>query len=120
MSNFKDLGSRFVKYMENNELGVNKMAKKLDFSGSQISNIRNGKVFGTDKLFKILNNYTDLDANWLFRGEELNKLNSQNNQTEELIVVLKENIELRKEIDRLKTLLNDVGVNEKDVKRSVG
>ncbi len=78
MKNFKELGVRFAKYMKNNDLGVNEMAKKLDFSGSQISNIRNGKVFGSDKMFKILNTYEDIDANWLFRGKKEYSVESDN------------------------------------------
>ncbi|MGQ2108053.1 S24 family peptidase [Ornithobacterium rhinotracheale] len=55
--------------MNHKTLGVNKIAEILDFSGSQVSNIKNGKVFGTDKLFKILNTFPDLSAEWLLLGE---------------------------------------------------
>lgn len=78
MENFKKLGYRFAKYMKDNDLGVNEMAKKLEFSGSQISNIRNGKVFGSDKMFKILNIYEDIDANWLFRGKGYEQIENDN------------------------------------------
>ncbi|MBS9774825.1 MAG: helix-turn-helix transcriptional regulator [Tenacibaculum sp.] len=99
MENFKEFGVRFTNYMTNKKLGVNKMAEKLNFSGSQISNIRNGKVFGTDKLFKILNTYTDIDANWLFRGEKEKSAEMVDNS--KYIELLEENRELRKEIERL-------------------
>lgn len=68
MEEFSDLGNRFSKYLEYKGLGINKTAKIFGFSGSQISNIVNGKVFGTDKMFNILNVFKDLDANFLFRG----------------------------------------------------
>ncbi|MCK0200676.1 helix-turn-helix domain-containing protein [Ornithobacterium rhinotracheale] len=55
--------------MNHKTLGVNKIAEILDFSGSQVSNIKNGKVFGADKLFKILNTFPDLSAEWLLLGE---------------------------------------------------
>ncbi len=118
MKNFKDFGVRFSKYMEINNIGVNKMAEKLSFSGSQISNIRNGKVFGTDKLFKILNVYTDIDANWLFRGEEQKSIEIVDNT--KYIELLEENIELRKEIDHLKDLLFEQSKQNINIKKPTG
>lgn len=69
MNNFINLGERFGNYLKYKGLGNNKTAEILGFSGSQVSNIVNGKVFGTDKIFKILNVFQDIDANWLFRNE---------------------------------------------------
>lgn len=69
MKNFEEIGKRFFKFMNHKTLGVNKIAEILDFSGSQVSNIKNGKVFGADKLFKILNTFPDLSAEWLLLGE---------------------------------------------------
>ncbi len=113
MKNFEDLGNRFINYMKINNIGVNKMAKKLNFSGSQISNIRNGKVFGADKLFKILNTYKDIDANWLIKGEQ-----SQNNINDsKYIELLEDNIRLRKKVDKLKEELLAKDVKEKGKKR---
>ncbi|HCY81886.1 MAG TPA: XRE family transcriptional regulator [Xanthomarina gelatinilytica] len=69
MKNFKEIGFRFKKYLKHNDLGVNEVAKILGFSGSQVSNIINGKNFGSDKMFKILNHFTDLNPDWLFTGD---------------------------------------------------
>lgn len=73
MGDFSDLGKRFSQYLTEKGLGVNETAKILNFSGSQISNITKGRVFGCDKLFKILNEFKDIDANYLFRGEIFDK-----------------------------------------------
>ncbi len=73
MGDFSELGRRFSIYLKNKGLGVNETAKILDFSGSQISNITNGRVFGCDKMFKILNEFKDIDANQLFRGNSFDK-----------------------------------------------
>ncbi|MBP4137418.1 helix-turn-helix domain-containing protein [Flavobacterium geliluteum] len=70
MNNFNDLGKRFGDYLKYKSLGINETAKILGFSGSQVSNIVNGKVFGTDKTFKILNEFKELSAEWLFTGKE--------------------------------------------------
>lgn len=67
--NFNELGVRFSKYLKAKNIGNNKFAEKIGMSKSQISNIVNGKTFGTDKMFKILNCCPDLNANWLFREE---------------------------------------------------
>ncbi|PKP26626.1 MAG: XRE family transcriptional regulator [Bacteroidetes bacterium HGW-Bacteroidetes-2] len=69
MKNFEDIGERFKQYLIYSNLGVNKAAEKLGFSGSQVSNINNGKVFGSDKLFKILNVFSDINPTWLLTGE---------------------------------------------------
>ena len=56
MKDFKEVGVRFSKYLIKKGLGVNETARLLGYSGSQISNIKNGKVFGADKMFNILQN----------------------------------------------------------------
>lgn len=66
--NFKEIGVRFKKYLRHKDLGTNQAASILGFSGSQVSNITNGRKFGTDKAFIILNTFNDLDSEWLFRG----------------------------------------------------
>lgn len=68
MGEFSDLGKRFAKYLKDNGIGINKAGKIVGETGGQISNICNGKVFGADKMFNILNTFEDLDANYLFRG----------------------------------------------------
>ncbi|SOU86409.1 conserved hypothetical protein [Tenacibaculum dicentrarchi] len=108
MEDFKEFGVRFTNYMKSNNIGVNQMAEKLDFSGSQISNIRNGRVFGTDKLFKILNTYKDVDANWLFRGKESEANNDNSKYTE----LLEENRELNKEVRNLLKQVNELLLSE--------
>lgn len=68
MENFEVVGLRFKQYIDNKAIGNNQAAKKLGFSGSQVSNIVNGKVFGADKLFKILIVFDDLNPAWWLRG----------------------------------------------------
>lgn len=68
MENFNEVGKRFSKYLSYKDLGVNQAAKLLGFSGSQISNVKNGKVFGSDKLHNILNVFDDLNPTWLLLG----------------------------------------------------
>ncbi|QXP61669.1 helix-turn-helix transcriptional regulator [Olleya sp. HaHaR_3_96] len=109
MPEFNEVGLRFYKYLKNKGLGVNDTARKLGFSGSQISNIKNGRVFGTDKVYKILNEFKDLDANWLFRGVsneipevDINQLDyTIELQKERIIDLKKENAELKKTIKAL-------------------
>ncbi|WP_258929329.1 helix-turn-helix domain-containing protein [Flavobacterium davisii] len=92
MNEFEDLGIRFNRYLISKGLGVNQIARMLELSGSQISNIKNGKVFGTDKMFKILNTFTDLDANWLFRGESMEHPEVDINRLDYIIELQKERI----------------------------
>jgi len=66
---FPELGERFQEYLKYKGLKGIEVAKDSKNSASQISNIIKGKIFGTDKIFKILNTFTDLNANWLFTGK---------------------------------------------------
>lgn len=65
---FKELGERFHKYMKAKGLKNKDVAKTFNFSGSQVTNIIHGRVFGSDKLFLILNVYKDLNPEWLLTG----------------------------------------------------
>ena len=76
--NFKELGERFREYLKYKGLKGKEVAEKSENSVSQITNILQGKVFGCNKLFNILNNYTDLNANWLFTGNGQMLNNGQN------------------------------------------
>ncbi|MCJ1806944.1 MULTISPECIES: helix-turn-helix domain-containing protein [Flavobacterium] len=106
MNEFEDLGVRFNRYLISKGLGVNQIARILELSGSQISNIKNGKVFGADKMFKILNTFTDLDANWLFRGESMEHPEIDINRLDYIIELQKERIiDLKKENAELKKML---------------
>ena len=66
---FNELGSRFFEYLQYKGLKGKDVAEITGYSGSQISNIVKGKVFGSDKLFNILNIFNDLDSNWLLTGK---------------------------------------------------
>ncbi|EKT3958110.1 helix-turn-helix transcriptional regulator [Flavobacterium psychrophilum] len=112
MNNFNELGVRFYKYLRGKNLGINDTARILDLSGSQISNIKNGKVFGTDKMYKILNEFKDLDANWLFRGVSIDVPNIDINHLNYMIELQKERIiDLKKENAQLKNEMKEL--NEK-------
>ncbi|WP_428225134.1 helix-turn-helix domain-containing protein [Flavobacterium sp.] len=109
MENFDTIGLRFYKYMKTKGLGVNEVARLVEMSGSQISNIKNGKVFGTDKMYKILNIFSDLDANWLFRGTHLDPSSHSINQLDYMIELQKERIiDLKKENAELKRELQEL------------
>lgn len=90
---FPELGARFQEYLKYKGFKGKDIAGKTGFSASQISNIIKGKVFGTDKLFNILNIYTDLNADWLFTGNgKITKetpLNSANDKNNSIITELK-------------------------------
>jgi transcriptional regulator with XRE-family HTH domain len=108
--NFNELGNRFLEYLKYKGLKGKDVAEVSKNSASQISNIIKGKVFGCDKLFKILNNYTDLNANWLFtgNGQMINK--PQNNTLNSEKTTFKEdlntNIELlSKQVENVSNLL---------------
>ncbi|MFD2891561.1 helix-turn-helix transcriptional regulator [Flavobacterium chuncheonense] len=109
MDNFNELGIRFYKFLKSRNLGINDTAKLLGLSGSQISNIKNGKVFGTDKMFKILNEFEDLDANWLFRGVSKESPNVDINHLDYVIELQKERIiDLKKENAELKIKIREL------------
>lgn len=125
MNNFEDLGKRFDKYLKDNNLGINETAKKFDFSGSQISNIKNGKVFGVDKLFKILNEFNDIDANWLFRGVKFDSNDNVNSNDDNTIIVQNKLILMQeKEIARLEAenaeLKTKLNISSKSTDRRAG
>lgn len=63
------LGERLRAYLKHKGIGVNQAARLVGTSGSQISNILHGKVFGTDKLYSILNTFNDLNIEWLLEGK---------------------------------------------------
>lgn len=67
-SGFRLLGNRFSQFLNHKGLSGNKAGNLLGETGSQITNIINGKNFGCDKMYNILQVFLDLDANYLFRG----------------------------------------------------
>ena len=115
MENFITLGERFTKYLKYKGLGINKTAKIVAMSGSQISNITSGKVFGADKMFIILNTFIDLDANYLFRGKgemiigEASIVDAPNPIRDRLIVTQQELLDYKElEITKLKNEISEL------------
>ncbi|MBN9312931.1 MAG: hypothetical protein BGO40_02765 [Chryseobacterium sp. 39-10] len=115
MENFITLGERFAKYLKYKGLGINKTAKIVAMSGSQISNITSGKVFGADKMFIILNTFIDLDANYLFRGKgemiigEASIVDAPNPIRDRLIVTQQELLDYKElEITKLKNEISEL------------
>lgn len=68
MTTLKEIGERLAIYLQKSGIGVNEMGKKSETSGAQVSNIINGKVYGTDKLLKILNTIPEEEAYWIQTG----------------------------------------------------
>ncbi len=73
------IGKRFKAYLDHKEIGINQAGRDIGTSGAQISNIINGKKWGTDKLLSIINAYQDLSVEYLLlgKGEMLHNPNAQ-------------------------------------------
>jgi hypothetical protein len=70
MDNLEGIGKRLSKYLKDNDIGLNELGRMSNTSGAQVSNIINGKVYGFDKLLKIINVLPELDLNYLIYGDE--------------------------------------------------
>ena len=65
-----DVYDRLKEFIEHVGLSNNKFAEKVGLSGAQISYMVNSKKkFGVDKLLSIFNEYPELSADWLLKGE---------------------------------------------------
>lgn len=59
---------RFKQYLDTKGISNMGAEKACGLSNGQIKSGLKGSSFGSDKLEKILNTYTDLSAEWLLRG----------------------------------------------------
>jgi hypothetical protein len=65
----ENIGQRLQAFIDHLEISNNKFGEKLGLSGSVVSHIVHGNNFGIDKLIKILDNYPELDLDWLITGK---------------------------------------------------
>lgn len=68
---FEDLdiiGKRMAHYLSSINVGTNEAGRRTGTSGSQVSNILNGKNYGVDKLLLIFKTFPDLNPIWLLKG----------------------------------------------------
>lgn len=63
------VGKRLSEYLQSISIGTNETGRILGTSGSQVSNILNGRNFGVDKLLLILSHFPNLNPIWLLTGE---------------------------------------------------
>ena len=65
----KELGGRLKVYIDEKGYTMARTGFLGDISASQVYNILNGKKFGTDKIFNLMNGFPDLNIMWLLTGE---------------------------------------------------
>lgn len=105
MSGFFD---RFDKYMEYKGLNDNKITVETGISNGLIGKARKRGGLSQENISKILNTYSDLDANWWFRGTGemiLGEKAEENSQIEweKIIRSQQELLDFKQqEIDRMK------------------
>lgn len=111
MSDFFD---RLDKYMEYKGLNDNKITVETSISNGLIGKARKRGGLSQENISKILNTYSDLDANWWFRGEGemiLKEMTEENSSIEWEKVVRSQQELLdfkQQEIDRLKIEIEEL------------
>jgi transcriptional regulator with XRE-family HTH domain len=71
------VGDRIKRFRKNNNIDIRKFAKEVGTSASTISRIENNVVIcGYDLIGKIIEKY-NIDANWLFRGDEFGYIDEE-------------------------------------------
>lgn len=111
MSDFFD---RFDKYMEYKGLNDNRITVETGISNGLIGKARKRGGLSQENISKILQSYSDLDANWWFRGDGemiLGDEREENSQIEWKKVVRSQQELLdfkQQEIDRLKSEVDEL------------
>lgn len=111
MSDFFD---RFDKYMKYKGLNDNKITVETGISNGLIGKARKRGGLSQENISKILQTYSDLDANWWFRGEGemiLGEKTEENYQIEweKIIRSQQELLDFKQqEIDRLKSEVDEL------------
>jgi len=120
MIEINEISKRLSKYLKDNNIGVNELGRMSQTSGAQVSNIINGKVYGVDKLLKILNIIPSEEANWILTGAKMITQNDYpSDYPTQKIGVLEVNEpqeiytskSLHKELKRLKDIENEYVIN---------
>jgi phage repressor protein C with HTH and peptisase S24 domain len=118
MTSVNEIGERLSKYLTDNNIGLNDMGRRSQTSGAQVSNIINGKVYGIDKLFKILNVLPKEDSEWILSGQKMIRENDKVNDkviTKNAPLIVNEPQELyqsQSQSSKVNTILVDYKDNE--------
>jgi len=105
MNELIKVGERIDSYLKLKGIGINQLGRLTKTSGTQIVNIIQGKKFGLDKIYLLLEVLPDLSPNWLLFGEG-DMLRESDSKMTVLDKVMNENESLKKEIEHLRTQLS--------------
>ena len=105
MNELIKVGERIDSYLKLKGIGINQLGRLTKTSGTQIVNIIQGKKFGLDKIYLLLEVLPDLSPNWLLFGEG-EMLKESDVKVTALDKVINENESLKKEIENLRTQLS--------------
>ena len=105
MNELIKVGERIDSYLKLKGIGINQLGRLTKTSGTQIVNIIQGKKFGLDKIYLLLEVLPDLSPNWLLFGEG-DMLRENDSKMTVLDKVMNENESLKKEIEHLRTQLS--------------
>ena len=108
MNLIKERILQFIKYKG---LSNKKFCEELDIRESNFSSIGLKSAIGSDNLFKILYKYSELSPDWLILGN--GDMIRNNNCHSEEMELLRENRELRKEIDFLRMKVENLEKSKK-------
>ena len=105
-------------YLKFKGLAVSFVEKEINVSNGTLSKpIANNKTIKTDTLEKFLNKYTDINKNWLLTGNgemlTTDKKVSKENDSPEIIDLLKKIIKLQEENAALKDALSKIKKEQK-------
>ncbi|MDR1182682.1 MAG: hypothetical protein LBL13_11950 [Bacteroidales bacterium] len=104
-----DFFSRFDIYMKHKELNDNKISKQAGISNGLIGKARTHGGLSGRNISKILNTFSDLNANWLFTGKgkmliKEDGYDSKNSNSNDAIsIVLEKNEKLIRQNEQLET-----------------
>ena len=107
------IGKRLDFYLKNKGKSIRKFALECETNPTQVQNIINGKVYGIDKLFQIID-HCDISGEWLLFGKgEMIERGEADQEAEWVRTVdhkkrMKESVlEIKKNLDKLIADLGD-------------